>query len=67
MSSHLHEWVDLVFGYRQIGKPAVDAVNVFHPAVSGLLFICSASGNIGYDVIKGFPSYKVIIIILLRM
>ena len=34
MSSHLHEWVDLVFGYRQTGKAAVDAVNVFHPAVS---------------------------------
>lgn len=34
MSSHLHEWVDLVFGYRQTGKAAVEAVNVFHPAVS---------------------------------
>ena len=34
MSTHLHEWVDLVFGYRQTGKAAVDAVNVFHPAVS---------------------------------
>lgn len=26
-------WIDLVFGFRQTGKPAVEAINVFHPAV----------------------------------
>lgn len=31
VSAHLHQWVDLVFGYRQAGKHAVDAHNVFHP------------------------------------
>ncbi|XP_063047427.1 WD repeat- and FYVE domain-containing protein 4 isoform X2 [Engraulis encrasicolus] len=31
VSSHLHLWVDLMFGYRQQGAPAVEAVNVFHP------------------------------------
>ena len=32
VTQHLNEWIDLVFGYKQTGKPAVDAINVFHPA-----------------------------------
>ena len=35
-SQHLANWVDLVFGFKQTGRPAIDAVNVFHPAVSNL-------------------------------
>ncbi|XP_034250095.1 lysosomal-trafficking regulator isoform X2 [Thrips palmi] len=35
-SAHVREniphWIDLVFGYKQSGKAAVDAINVFHPA-----------------------------------
>lgn len=30
MSEHLHEWVDLIFGYKQRGKFAVEAANVFY-------------------------------------
>eukprot|EP00047_Mylnosiga_fluctuans_P023839 m.147022 g.147022 ORF g.147022 m.147022 type:complete len:3132 (+) comp9701_c0_seq1:40-9435(+) len=30
VSSHLHEWIDLIFGYRQQGDEAVKALNVFH-------------------------------------
>jgi len=30
----LPAWIDLVFGYKQRGKEAVDAVNVFHPSVT---------------------------------
>lgn len=32
VSQHLNHWIDLTFGFQQSGKPAVDAVNVFHPA-----------------------------------
>ena len=29
VSQHLHEWIDLIFGYKQKGKLAEDNVNVF--------------------------------------
>ena len=30
MSSHLHEWIDLIFGCKQTGREALEAHNVFH-------------------------------------
>ena len=37
VTQHLQHWIDLVFGFKQKGKTAIEAINVFHPAVS-LLF-----------------------------
>ena len=31
VSDHLHEWIDLIFGYKQRGKEAVEFLNAFHP------------------------------------
>ncbi|CAB4066173.1 WDFY3 [Lepeophtheirus salmonis] len=30
VSTHLHEWIDLIFGFKQSGPSAIESINVFH-------------------------------------
>lgn len=44
VSEHLHEWIDLIFGYKQRDSEAIAAHNVFHPL--------TYEGYIDYDSIE---------------
>lgn len=43
VASHLHEWIDLIFGFKQKGAAAVEALNVF--------YYCSYEGAVNLDSI----------------
>eukprot|EP00090_Calanus_glacialis_P023550 TRINITY_DN363_c0_g1_i1.p1 TRINITY_DN363_c0_g1~~TRINITY_DN363_c0_g1_i1.p1 ORF type:complete len:2732 (-),score=430.45 TRINITY_DN363_c0_g1_i1:184-7587(-) len=43
VSAHLHEWVDLIFGFKQKGRAAEEAMNVF--------YYCCYEGAVNLDAI----------------
>ena len=52
VSAHIHEWIDLIFGFKQRGPAAVEACNVF--------YYLTYSGSVKRDMISEEPLRKAI-------
>ncbi|XP_054839943.1 WD repeat- and FYVE domain-containing protein 4 [Eublepharis macularius] len=57
VSSHLHHWINLIFGHKQQGPAAVKAVNTFHPYFYGdQVHLDSISDPLTKNTVLGFIS-----------
>merc|ERR1712244_171359 len=53
VSSHLHLWIDLIFGYKQRGTESIKANNIFHPY--------TYEGNVDIDSIQDSTQRRAIL------
>ncbi|XP_002035013.2 uncharacterized protein LOC6610432 [Drosophila sechellia] len=50
--NQIHNWIDLIFGYKQSGESAVEAINVFHPATYAVFLDSEISDPIEREAVK---------------
>ena len=60
VSSHLHEWIDLIFGFKQKGEEALKAHNVFHHLFyEGTVGILIPSVHVQWQVLEDNRKFDV--------